>query len=220
MKYVIMCGGRYENWVTPRQLAEVKGETLVARTVRLLKLVGVSEKDILVSTNIPVIQEYCNTHNMNVLWHDKNSWVVHRPKSSSGHWCDAFYPMNEPVCYLMGDVIFSPDAIKTIVETETDDIEFFASAPPFSKEYIKRWAEPFAFKVVNNKHLTQAQEECRKLADANKFRRPPLAWEFWQVVKGTPINHIDYHNYTAINDYTCDIDVPEDAIMFEQFVSN
>ena len=209
-----MCGGKYEIWSTPRQLSEIGEETLIERTVRLLKSEGVDSESIFVSTNISVIQNYCNNHAIHVIWHD-NNWVVPRPGKSSGHWCDAFFPTKEPTTYLMGDVVFSKKAIETIVNTETDDIEFFASAPPFSKEYIKPYAEPFAFKVVNTDHLKKAQEECRKLADQKKFRRAPIAWEFWQVVKGTPINKIDYTNYTAINDYTCDIDVPKDIDKFK-----
>ena len=35
------------------------------------------------------------------------------------------------------------------------------------------------------------------------------------VIKGTPLNKLDYTNYVRINDYTCDIDVPEDVAKFE-----
>ena len=121
----------------------------------------------------------------------------------------------EPCTYLMGDVVFSTKAIETIVKTQTDDIEFFASAPPFSKQYSKKWAEPFAFKVVNQEHLREAIATTKQLCDEGKFKRHPISWEFWQVVKDTPINVIDYTNYTAINDYTCDIDTPEDINKFE-----
>ena len=148
----------------------------------------------------------------------KDDWVVLRPGKSTGYWCDAFYQTEEPTIYLLGDVVFSKEAIQTILSTETDDIEFFASAPPFAKNYIKPYAEPFAFKVVNQEHLREAQKKCRELADQKKFRRTPIAWEFWQVVKDTPINKIDYANYTVINDYTCDIDKPEDAVKFEKLL--
>ena len=49
MKYIIMCGGTYKKWWKPRQLAEIKGEALVARTIRLLRENGV--EDIAISTN-------------------------------------------------------------------------------------------------------------------------------------------------------------------------
>ena len=219
MIYIIMCGGRYEKWNTPRHLTEINGESLIARTVRLLSENFIELGDIYVSTNNGVIENYCNSIGVKVLWHSKNDWVVPRPGVSSGDWCDAFYPTNEPTTYLMGDVVFSPEAIRTIVNTETNDIEFFASTPPFAKNYCKPYAEPFAFKVVDTEHLKQAQDSCRHFHRLGVFRREPIAWEFWQVVKGTEWNKIDYTNYTAINDYTCDIDVPADAKKIERFMN-
>ena len=86
----------------------------------------------------------------------------------------------------------------------------------FAPEYIKPYAEPFAFKVVNQKHFKDALNEVRRLK--SKFRREPIAWELWQVIKGTPINKIDYTNYTVINDYTCDIDRKRDVDRFNSDV--
>lgn len=219
MKYVIMCGGKYDIWETPRQLTKINGETLIERTIRLLRANHVDTNHIYVSTNNEKIFDYCadskNIHAF-IYWTQHNNWVVPRPGISTGDWCDCFCMTDiTDVCYLMGDVVFSPDAIKTIVRTHTDDIEFFASAPPFAPNYSKPYAEPFAFKVHDNKHLQRAIAETKRLYRAGEFHRPPIAWEFWQVVKGTPINHIDYTNYAVINDYTCDIDEPKDIKKFE-----
>ena len=38
-----MCGGEYTSWSEPRQLIEYKGETLVGRTIRLLREQGVDD---------------------------------------------------------------------------------------------------------------------------------------------------------------------------------
>ena len=211
MKYIIMCGGTYKRWETPRQLTEICGEPLVARTIRQLREAGA--EDIAISSDNPAFERF----GVPVLSHD-NTLVVSETLEVSGYWVDAFYPMDEPVCYLLGDVVFSPEAIKTIVETETDDIEFFASAPPFAAEYIKPWAEPFAFKVVNTEHLKYAVSLTKQYADQGLFKRPPIAWELWQVIQATPLNHINYQNYTAINDYTCDIDSKDDAVLFEEIL--
>ena len=126
--------------------------------------------------------------------------------------------MDDPVCYLFGDVVFSREAIRTIVATETDDIEFFASSPPFAPEYSKPWAEPFAFKVVNTEKFFMEMERAKRYEKEKLFYRQPVSWELWQLIKQTPINIIDYKNYTAINDYTCDIDSPEDAEKIIPFV--
>ena len=202
MRYIIVCGGTYQRWKKPRHLTEINGEPLVARTIRLLRESGVN--DIAISSNDPIFEQF----GVPVLRHDNNYRAIgHKCK---GHWCDAFYPTDEPTCYIFGDVVFSPDAIKTIVETDTDDIEFFASAPPFAPEYTKPWAEPFALKVVNTDHLKHAISLTKRYTDQGLFKRDPIMWELWQVIQAAPLNHIDYESYTAINDYTCDIDEPED----------
>jgi hypothetical protein len=211
-----MCGGKYHQWKKPRQLTRIFGETLIERTTRLLKMCGVSGHDIWVSTSNAemvrsILQEVPHTH---IVVHN-NPFEVISPSIITGYWCDCFYPMTEPCTYIMGDVVFSEKAIETIVKTETTDIEFFASAPPFTKQYSKEWAEPFAFKVFDQEHLKSAQLKTKQLWDEHKFNRHPIAWEFWQVVKDTPLNQIDYTNYTVINDYTCDIDKPEDIKYFE-----
>lgn len=207
MKYIIMCGGTYKRWETPRQLTEICGEPLIARTIRLLKEAGIS--DIAISSNNSVFEQF----GVPVLKHD-NRYVGYGSRNN-GRWTDAFYPTEEPTCYLFGDVVYSPEAIRTIIETETDDIEFFASSPPFPPEYIKPWAEPFALKVVNTEHLKHAICITKQYADMGLFYRPPIAWELWQVIQATPLNHIDYGNYTVINDYTCDVDCAEDAELIE-----
>ena len=199
MKYIIMCGGIYREWEQPKHLLKVGGETIVERTIRLLKDAGVT--DIAISANDPRFDEL----GVPVLHHE-NQYDVAAYNRFTGYWCNCFYPMDEPACYVFGDVIFSPEAIRKIVSTETEDIEFFASAPPFPLDYPKKWAEPFAFKVKDQQHLKRAVFETKAMDMAGVFRRKPLAWEFWAVVRGTDPNGIDYTSYTVINDYTCDID--------------
>ena len=209
MKYIIMCGGTYQRWKKPRHFTELNGEPIVARTIRLLRENGVD--DISISSNDPTFEQF----GVPVLSHN-NSMIVSAALEVSGYWVDAFYPTDEPTCYIFGDVVFSPEAIKTIVETETDDIQFFASAPPFSERYTKPWAEPFALKVVNTEHLKHAINCTKQFADQKLFTRKPIMWELWQVIQAAPLNYIDYNSYVAINDYTCDIDGPEDIEAIER----
>lgn len=208
MKYIIMCGGDYKKWKKPKQIYELNGEPIVARTIRLLRECGID--DIAISSNNPVFEKF----GVPVLSHI-NPWQVYDTNNVRGRWCTAFYPMNEPACYLMGDVVFSRAAIQKIVSTDTDSIEFFASCPPFAKEYKKIYAEPFAFKVVDQKRFRTAITRVNDLESKHAFRRPPIAWELWQVIKNTPLNNVDYTNYVTINDYTCDIDSQNDIKNFE-----
>lgn len=198
MKYIIMAGGHYEQWETPRHLLKIKGEPIIGRTIRLLRENGI--EDIAISSDNPVFDRF----DVPVLKHE-NSYYSRAYNDSDGYWCDCFYPMEEPACYLFGDVVFSPAAIRKIIETETDSIEFFASARPFAKEYPKDWIEPFAFKVQNQILFRKYIEEMKARAD--ECWRIPIAWELWALIKGRRIDIDDRTvDYTVINDYTCDID--------------
>lgn len=207
MKYIIMCGGQYNGWETPRQMTLIHDEHVVARTIRLLKEAGVD--DIAISTNDIRFEQF----GVPILFHE-NNFVGNA--ESGGSWVEAFYPSSDPVCYLMGDVVFSPAAIKKIVKTKTDSIQFFASAPPFSFDYIKPYAEPFAFKVQDQVKFRAAIEYVKANEDTGVFSRRPIAWELWQVINGENVRQINYHNYCVINDYTCDIDTMGDAINIER----
>lgn len=211
MKYIIMCGGTYERWAEPKHLSKINGETIVERTIRLLRENGV--EGIAISSNDPRFDGF----GVERLTHE-NPYTLPVMGAAATPWLDAFYPMDEPVCYVFGDVVFSPAAIKKIVETETDDIEFFGSAKPLAPEYPKRWAEPFAYKVVNLDHFHKAIEETKRLDEMGLFKRQPVSWELWQVIKKTPLNKVIYTNYTAINDYSCDIDKPDDIELFERII--
>lgn len=207
-----MCGGDYTKWKVPRQLLPINGEPIVARTIRLLIDAGVSKNDIFISSNYPDFEKYAP-----VLYHT-NKYEGYRNGDNNGRWIDCFYPTDTPTCYIFGDVIFSPEAIRTIVETETEDIQFFASAPPFTKDYIKPWAEPFALKVVNQTHLQSAIRMTELFYKQGRFKRKPIMWELWQVITIHKLNDIDYSSYIHINDYTCDVDSPEDLKTIEQYV--
>lgn len=210
MKYIIMCGGTYGR--TPKQLLEVMGEVIVERTIRLLKAFGVPKGDIAISTT----DERFLGRGAYILYHEYNDYVYGQEERKC--WLKAFYPVNKPVCYIFGDVYFSEDAIRQIVQTETESIQFFASAPPFADNYYKTWAEPFAFKVQDTKLFFEKIEECHRLDLEGRFHREAVSWELWQVIKGTELDVIDYTNYHAINDYTCDIDDANEAREFERQV--
>lgn len=202
-----MCGGNYWNWETPRQMTEIHGEALVARTIRLLRSKGVED--------IAITAQDTRFENFGVpVLHHENNFVS--GDGGVSYWVDAFYPTDEPACYLMGDVFFSEFCIATIVNYQQgEDIMFFASAYCNGKGYSKPWAEPFAFKVWNQERFKEAIAETKALQDRGAFRRRPVSWELWQVIKHTKINEIAI-NYVTIDDYSCDIDQYEDIAKLER----
>lgn len=207
MKYIIMCGGEYPKWKTPRQMIRIRDEPIVARTIRLLRAAGV--EDIAISTHDKRFEAF----GVPLLEHEN-----HFNSRDAGSWVEAFYPTDAPCCYIMGDVVFSPEAIEMIVQTVTTEIMFFASSPPFSQNYIKGHAEPFAFKVVNQQRFQTAVQYVKQNEKTGIFSRRPIAWELWQVINCEDPKHINFHNYTAINDYTCDVDSEADAEKIREVV--
>lgn len=205
MRYIIMCGGNYGAY--PKQLIKVRGESIVERTIRLLRECGV--EDIAISTNDTRFEWL----GVPILNHENDFLYGKR----EGKWLKAFYPATYPVTYIFGDVYFSEAAIRKIVETETESIMFFASAPPYAKEYMKPWSEPMAFKVMNPDLFFSKIEECHRYDLEGRFKREAIAWELWQVIKGTPLNRI-LMNYTAIRDYSCDVDNEKEARELEEIL--
>lgn len=212
MKYIIMCGGNYPHWETPKQLLKIHGEPIVKRTIRMLKELGV--QDIAISSNDARFELF----GVPVLHHE-NTYTSARYNECTGYWCECFYPTNEPTCYLFGDVVYTNKALRTIVEYKGADIVFFGSAPPFPIQYPKPWIEPFAFKVWDTDHLKRSVEQVKELRSWGRFNREPIAWEVWNVISRGPngdVNTIDYNSYVHINDGTCDIDKPEEIPILER----
>ena len=207
MRYIIMCGGSYGRG-QPKQLTKICGEPILERTIRLLREEGV--EDLAISATDPHFEAF----GLPVLHHE-NDFQVMDGFVVRGSWVNAFYPTDEPACYIFGDVVFSPEAIRTIVQAPAVGIRFFGSTPPFSPLYTKPYAEPFAFKVDDQRRFRAAIDFVNANLETWIFTRHPIAWELWQVIQGRDVRLINYESVTAINDYTCDVDSPEDAERIE-----
>ena len=201
-----MAGGEYNEFETPKQLLKINNETLVERTIRLLKQNGIT--DIAISTNNPAF-DYINVEKLR----HKNEYVhdIDGKGQPVGCWLNAYYPTEEPACYLHGDVYFSEEAIKTIVENDTDSTLFFCTYNNESDKYVKHHDEPLAYKVVDTdlfkKHITKV----KKMYDDGLCCRHPIVWEVYRSIHGIDVNtHIMTDNFIAINDISCDIDSLKD----------
>ena len=231
MKYIIMCGGKYPQFEKPKQLLKVNGEVLVERTIRLLKANGIN--DIAICTNCHDF-DYLN---LPILMQDNQyiSGSEYENTRSECCWLNAYYPIEDPCCYLHGDVYFSDEAIKTIIDTKVKDTMFFCTYDWTDGEKDKRnykGREPFAYKVVNQKLFRNAINDLMKMVDDGKFKNglPPICWQLYRYLNGleidyntkywTEINNIFKTNgdYVVINDYTTDIDHPEDAKVLEEWL--
>ena len=234
MKYIIMCGGNYKKFKTPKQLLKVNDEVIVERTIRLLRENGI--KDIAVSTN----DKRFNYLDVEILNNKDNQFLYYgenETKNSNNSWLKAYYLIDEPVCYLHGDVYFSDEAIKTIVETKVKDTMFFCVPDEWDvpKKDIRcaGGREPLAYKVQNNKLFNNAIKDLLNMIDEGKFKNakcPPLAWTVYKYINGLELSYNaqwfgDWNNifqskgdYIMINDYTNDVDDIKDVDKIERYL--
>lgn len=240
MKYIIMCGGEYKEFDTPKQLIKINGETLVERTIRLLKENG--ENDIAISTNNPAFDyiDIPKLSHKNEYTHD--TIEIGKPK---GCWLNAYYPTNEPCCYLHGDVYFSEVAIQTIVmQCNIGDLSkngidsiFLCTCDWSDKNYIKsqknfKGREPFGYIVFDQVKFRNAINDLLRMVDNGEYENgiKPFSWHLYRYLNGldlckntkkfTDINNIfdKKGNYMVINDETTDIDSIKDVEILKEWL--
>lgn len=205
MKFILMCGGKYKDFETPKQLSIVKGERIVDRTIRLLKDNGV--KEIYISSNNPLFDS-CDA----IRLENKENNFTQKEKETIGYWLDAFYPINEEVCYIFGDVYFTEEAIKTIVNYKTDKNILFGTSDALNK-YHNNWGEPFAYIVKDYKTFFKGIKEVKTMYDKGLIKRHPIVWELYRYLHNIDINtQRIVGDYVCIDDGTIDIDNPKQVI--------
>lgn len=195
MKYIIMCAGEGKRWGNyknvPKHLIDINGETLIGRTIRLLKENGIEYKDIVITYNG---DERYNEYGQTIL------------QSCLDCEIDRFEDIKfNDICYLYGDVYYSEEAIKTILNNGTDNILFFGSD-----------CEIFAIKVKNTELFFKHKAKVKELYLSGKIDRC-IGWEIYRSLNGIPFEeHVINNMYIEIMDETDDIDFPED---YEKFLN-
>lgn len=207
-QFVIMCGGYYEHFDKPKALMEVYGEPIVKRTIRLLMGAGVSDHDI----HISATDERFKQFGVDVLEH--NNTYRYENGEMKGYWLDAFYPHfpNErKVTFLYGDVVYTQEAINTIVHCKRKGNILFGSSLAKNEQH-KNWGEPFAYKVDDYKAFLIGIGAVKIMYDEGKLKRHPITWELYRFLNGLDINvqAVRDETYICIDDGTHDIDAPEE----------
>lgn len=191
MIYVIMAAGEGTRWSNylgvPKHLIEINGENLLERTTRLLKENGIE--------------------NYIITGRDDRYAKYGRLLKPTNNTCeiDRFEKMSEPVCYLYGDVYYTEQAIKTIINTDAKDIMFFGSQ-----------VEIFAVKVNDLGLFYRHVDKVKRLYLNGDIGRC-IGWEVYRSLSGIPFyQHLIRDRYIVIEDDTDDIDYPEDYERFKE----
>lgn len=200
-KIIIMCGGVYNVFTQHKSLSVINGEALVERTIRLLKENNI--KDIAISSNDP----YFDKFGVERLEH--NNTYKNIDGVQTGYWVDGYYPTKEPVIYLHGDVYYTEDAIKKILNLKPNKNTFIGNQYALNEEHNKV-GEPFGWIIVEPDKFLTAIKETKRLQDEGKCERMPVSWELYEVLNGYDVNDfiIDRETYLPIYDETIDIDAP------------
>lgn len=199
-KIIIMCGGVYDNFEKHKALSIINGEPLIERTIRLLKENGINEYYI--SSNDNNFKKYTN------VLHHTNTYKYENGKVS-GYWIDAYYPTNEPTIYLHGDVYYTDEGIKKILNLNPTQNTFIGNEIALNKEH-KNWGEPFGWIIVDTNKFHKAIEDTKKLQDEGKLERGyAISWELYRVHYGLDPNKMYILDNTyLVLDNTYDIDYP------------
>jgi len=191
LKYIIMCAGKGERWNNylgvPKQLIEINGESLLERTTRLLKENGIN--DYVITNNDDSFNDYGK-----VIKQSYNDCEVDRFEETG----------DKEICYLYGDVYYTDEAMKTIVNTNTDGILFFGSE-----------MEIFAIKIKNKELFFKHKNKVKDLYLKKEIDRC-IGWEVYKSLNDIPLDGYAIKDiFYLINDKTDDIDYPED---YERFI--
>lgn len=209
-----MAGGYYDIFKGPKALTEINGEMLIDRTLRLLKENGIPYEKIYISSDYLPFKEKAQLLN-----HDNN--YRYENGKLNGYWLDAFYPFfpeNTKVTYLFGDVYYSNEGIKTIINKDVNVNTLFGSLIGV----LKSWQEPLAYKVINYKEFLNGIKAVKRLQDQGKCNRTPLVWELYRYLNNIDVNkHVLLpETYINVINGGMDIDYPGEREKVKTYFEN
>lgn len=200
MQVIIMCGGYYDFFKEHKALTKINGERLIERTIRLLKENGVKDYYI---TGGEEFSKYAPLLDHTSTYRAENG-------QNKGYWIDTYYKTDKPTIYLHGDVYYSEDAIKKILNLNPSKNTFIGNEIARNPEH-KNWGEPFGWIIVDQDSFRKAIDKTKQLQDEGKLERGyALSWELYRVLYGLDPNkmYIYDDSYLSINDETIDVDYP------------
>lgn len=187
MRIIILAnrGGREKHW------KEIDGEPIIKRTVRL-----------------------CQGHEVYITSHDSFYDIEgsqrFEPEESPGSMLAflATKPIwSTDTVLLYGDVYYSENAIKTILNREVKDVMFFGR---YGGNTIKRWGEMFAIRFVDNFKFEYACDKILVERKKGTIKRE-TSWELQRYLSNLPLDkHRVGSQFVEINDETDDFDKPEE----------
>ena len=189
MKYIIMADGKGTRWQNyndiPKHFIEINGETLLARTVRLLRQ-GDPGCVVIITSHDPRYEVEGATRYEPV----NNHLEIDRFTEEL---------IADNVCFLYGDTYYSEDAADIIINTEAEDILFFGNQRSI-----------VAVKVADGELFSSHVDRVRQLFIEGKIEKC-IGWQVYQSFTGLPFGEKKIESkYIILEDSTEDFNSPED----------
>jgi len=189
MKYIIMADGKGKRWNNykniPKHFIEVDGETLIGRTVRLLKKYD-KDAEVIITSHDPR--------------YDIEGAKRYEPKNNVLE-IDRFTEelIEDNIYFLYGDTYYSEEAMHLIVTTKTKDLMFFGNG----KSIV-------AVKIINSNIFKKHVNNVRQLFLEGKIKQC-IGWQVYQSFLGLPFDEKKVTDkYIYIDDDTKDFNSPKD----------
>lgn len=199
MRIVIMADGRGSRWENhlgiPKHFAQVDGERIIERIVRLLKkLEQTMGLEIIVTS------------------HDKryefDGCIRYEPQNNVAE-IDRFTEelIEDDMCFLYGDTYYSEASIEAIIKAEVEDLLFFGNRKSIVAVRIK---DSELFRA----HICKVKERC---LDGGAAKRH-AGWQVYRSFTGQAFaGNLEIRDkFVFVDDLTQDIDTPLDYEMIEK----
>jgi hypothetical protein len=197
---LILCAGNGVRWGdymgVPKQLIKINDETLLHRTLRLLK-----END---KSRISIVT---NDDRLRLGYHNefqprRSRWIVETVLSTRELW-------EERVIVLLGDVFYTEQAMHEITKF-SDDLGFFGRPGP-SRYTARNHGEIFAVSFSRGVAERFTQVALLTLECAVNGAWGNL-WDLYHTYVGMPLNSKKFESriFHIIDDFTDDFDIPAD----------
>ena len=191
MRFVIMADGKGTRWDNymgiPKHLAEINGEPILGRTVRLLNEMTEGEAEVIVTSH-------------DVRYEFKGS-RRHEPLDNKLE-IDRFTRelIADDTCFLYGDTYYTEEALSAIINMEADDLLFFGN----TKSIV-------AVKIKDSALFEHHVDNVKKLFLAGKIERC-VGWQVYQSVTGQDFANkaVPAEKFILLAKETTDFNTPEE----------
>ncbi len=191
MKFIIMADGKGSRWNNymgvPKHLAEYEGEPILQRTVRMLHEIAGPDTEVIITSHDPR--------------YDIPGARRHEPENNI-YEIDRFTSelVEDDICFLYGDTIYSQAALQTIAREKADDVLFFGNDKSVVAVRVAD-AEVFRrhFDRVRQMFIDGDIETCK-------------GWQIYQSVTGQDLHSrpVIGEKFIRVGSNTTDINTPEE----------